>query len=77
LYSGSQFGYIFKGLGMENVDTFFGHSEHRMAIRYILGPCGKFCGNLIYFSCFGLYVVQRKIWQLWLHCRPSETVNQS
>jgi hypothetical protein len=43
----SQFGYIFDGLGMEDVGIFYGHLEY-------LRPFGVSCGNLVHFFRFGL-----------------------
>jgi hypothetical protein len=51
----SQFGLILEGLGMENVEVFYGHLEYFTAIRYNLGPFGIVCGNLVNFSRFGMF----------------------
>jgi hypothetical protein len=38
----SHFGKTFQGLGLENVDIFYGHLEYSMTIRYILCSFGTF-----------------------------------
>jgi hypothetical protein len=52
------FGYIFEGLGMEKVGSFFGHLEYIKAILNILRPFGNwgYLGQL-------WYIVSVKIWQ--------------
>jgi hypothetical protein len=45
----SQFGEILEGLGLENVDIFYGHLEYFMAIWIILRQVGIFFGNLGFF----------------------------
>jgi hypothetical protein len=47
---------------MKNVGIFYDHLEKIAAISYILWPFGIVCGNLVYFSRFGMFG-QRKIWQ--------------
>jgi hypothetical protein len=39
---------------MEDVDIFYGHLVSFTAIGYILWTFGIFCGNLVYFSRFGM-----------------------
>jgi hypothetical protein len=52
----------FGGPGMENVFIFYDHLEYFMAIWYILWQFGIVCGQLVYFSYFGMFG-RRKIWQ--------------
>jgi hypothetical protein len=47
----SQFVYILECLGIENVGILFGHFT---VTWYILLPIGIICGNLVYFSHFGI-----------------------
>jgi hypothetical protein len=49
---------------MENVGIFYDHLQYFTAIWYILLPIGTVCGNLVYFSRFGMFG-RRKIWQPW------------
>jgi hypothetical protein len=46
---------------------FCGFLEYSAAISYILWPFGTFCG--LFFSCFGVFAVLRKIWQPWYRWR--------
>jgi hypothetical protein len=62
LFSNQKFqcGYIWEGLGMENVVIFHTHLEYITAIRHSLWPFGNFvviCGNI--FPCW--YIVSTKI----------------
>jgi hypothetical protein len=52
----------FKGLKLENVDTFYGRLEYFMGIWDILRPFGTFCVHLVHFFRFW-YHAARKIWQ--------------
>jgi hypothetical protein len=56
----SQFGYILKGLRIENVGVVYGNLEYFTAIGYILRPLGNVMDN---FPRFGMYIVSRKICQ--------------
>jgi hypothetical protein len=47
---------------MVNVGIFYDHLEYFMAIWYNLWLFGIVCGNLLYFSRFGMFG-PRKIWQ--------------
>jgi hypothetical protein len=58
----SQFGYISEALEMENVGTFYDRLEYFTTIWYILWTFGIVCGQLVYFSRFGMFVA-RQIWQ--------------
>jgi hypothetical protein len=49
---------------MESVCMFYDHLEYFTAIWYNLWPFGIVCGNLVYFSHFGMFG-PRKIWQPW------------
>jgi hypothetical protein len=52
----SQFGYIWEGLGMENVGVYYDHLEYFAAIWYNLWPFDIDCGHLVYFS---------PLWYVW------------
>jgi hypothetical protein len=43
-----------EGLAMEDVGIFYGHLVHFTDFCYILWTFGIVCGNLIYFSRFGI-----------------------
>jgi hypothetical protein len=58
----SHFGLILEGLRMENVVIFYDHLEYFTAIWYNVWPFGIVCGNLVYFSRFGMFG-PRKSWQ--------------
>jgi hypothetical protein len=47
---------------MVNFGIIYDHLEYFMAIWYNLWPFGIVCGNLLYFSQFGMFG-PRKIWQ--------------
>jgi hypothetical protein len=55
----SKFGYILKGLAMEDDGIFYGHLVHFTVFCYILWAFGIVRGNLVYFSPF-LYFVPKK-----------------
>jgi hypothetical protein len=49
---------------MENVRPFYDSLEYFTAIWYNLWPFGIVCGDLVYFSKFGMFG-SIKIWQPW------------
>jgi hypothetical protein len=53
-----QFGYILKGLTMENVGTLHSQLVHFTANGYILSPSDIFRDHLVYFG-----IIYQKIWQ--------------
>jgi hypothetical protein len=60
-YQNSQFGPVFKGLGLENFGTFWCHSVFSRSLV-------NFCVHLVYFGAHSFpdwYGVPRKIWQRW------------
>jgi hypothetical protein len=61
----SQFGQILEGLAKEKLCLFYDHLVYLNAIENILCPFGIFCGSLVYFPHFGIFV-PRKIWQHWI-----------
>jgi hypothetical protein len=48
-------GKILKGLGIENVVTFYDHLKYFTAIWYNLQPLGIVCGHLVHFFRFGMF----------------------
>jgi hypothetical protein len=62
----SQFGYIWRGLGMETVSIFYDHWGYFLAIWYSLWQFGTVCVRLVYLYHFGM-LGPGKIWQPW--CR--------
>jgi hypothetical protein len=50
----SQCGYILEGLEKEKVCIFYDHLEYFTAIWYHLWLLGIVCGQLVYFSHFGM-----------------------
>jgi hypothetical protein len=54
----SQFWFIFVGLGMENLEIFYGHFGIFKSIRCSLPPFGTFCGILVYI--FPLWYVEQE-----------------
>jgi hypothetical protein len=50
----SQFGFISKCLGKDNVGKFYGHWEYFADIWNILWSFGIFCGHFAFFSLFGM-----------------------
>jgi hypothetical protein len=50
----SKFGKILEGLAVEDVGIFYGHLVHFTVFWYILLTFGIVCGNLVYFSRFGI-----------------------
>jgi hypothetical protein len=50
----SKFVLILEGLAMEHVGIFYGHLVHFTVFCYILWTFGIVCGNLFYFSRFGI-----------------------
>jgi hypothetical protein len=50
----STFVYTLEGLAMEDVGIFYGHLVHYTVFCYILRNFGIVCGNLVYFSGFGI-----------------------
>jgi hypothetical protein len=53
---------------MENVCKFYDRLEYFTAIWYNLWLFGIVCGDLVYFSHFGMFG-PRKIWQPWYRLR--------
>jgi hypothetical protein len=43
-----------EGIAMENIGIIYDHLVYFTAIGNILFPFGIFCGNLVYFSRFGI-----------------------
>jgi hypothetical protein len=50
----SKFGKILEGLAMEDVGILYGHLVHFTVFCYIVLALGIVCGNLVYFSRFGI-----------------------
>jgi hypothetical protein len=50
---------VFEGLGLGNVNIFFGHLEYFKVYWGILWPLGTFCVHLVHFSGFGI-IIPRK-----------------
>jgi hypothetical protein len=48
-------GKFWRALQFEDVGIFYGHLVNFTAFWYILWTFGIFCGNLVYFSRFGIF----------------------
>jgi hypothetical protein len=48
-----------ESLAIEDVGIFCSHLAYFTAVGNILGTLGIVCGNLVFFSCFGMFYLEK------------------